>query len=136
VFPVEQTITLQRFADFPDAADRWSNFGTAKIATAEIDGPGQVAAGTEAAFDVFVTDPDGQPYPADEVASVKFLVFDGVGALVASGDATPVADGQYQVVLGTDITGAFTSGSYKLEVAVAVKPVSLPAFASLEFIVP
>jgi peptide/nickel transport system substrate-binding protein len=135
VFPVEQTVTLQRNADFPDKADRWSNFGEPKIATVELDGPGQVDAGSEAVYDVFVTFKD-EPYPADEVNSVKYLVFDASGNLVTEGDAAFVADGQYQVTLGTDVTGAFTSGGYKLEVAVVVKPVSLPGFASLEFIVP
>ena len=77
-----------------------------------------------------------QPYPADDVSSVKYLVFDASGNLVTQGDAASVAEGQYQVTLGTDVTGAFTSGGYKLEVAVVVKPVSLPGFASLEFIVP
>jgi peptide/nickel transport system substrate-binding protein len=135
VFPVEQTVTLQRNADFPDKADRWSNFGEPKIATVELDGPGQVDAGSEAVYDVFVTFKD-EPYPADEVNSVKYLVFDASGNLVTQGDAASVADGQYQVTLGTDVTGAFTSGGYKLEVAVVVAPVSLPGFASLEFIVP
>jgi peptide/nickel transport system substrate-binding protein len=135
VFPVEQTITLQRFADYPDRADKWAVFGEPKVATVELDGPGQVAAGSEAVFDVFVNFKD-QPYPADEVASVAYLVFDASGNLVTQGDAAFVADGQYQVTLGTDVTGAFTSGGYKLEVAVVVTPVSLPGFASLEFIVP
>ncbi len=81
VFPVEQTVTLQRNPDFPDMADKWSGFGEPKIATVELDGPGQVATGTEAVFDVFVTFKD-EPYPADEVASVKYLVFDANGNLV------------------------------------------------------
>lgn len=135
VFPVEQTMTLQRFDQFPDRADKWAGFGEPKLATVEIDGPGQVAAGSEAVYDVFVNFKD-QPYPADEVSTVKYLVFDATGNLLAQGDAAFVADGQYQVTLGADATGAFTSGGYKLEVAVTVLPVSIPAFSALEFIVP
>jgi peptide/nickel transport system substrate-binding protein len=135
VFPVEQTVTLQRNPDFPDMAEKWARFGEPLLATVEVDGAGQVPAGTEAVFDVFVTAKDA-PYPSAEVATVKYLVFDGTGALVGSGDATMVAEGQYQVTLGADVTGAFTSGAYKLEVAVAVKPVSLPAFGTIEFVVP
>jgi peptide/nickel transport system substrate-binding protein len=135
VFPVEQTVTLQRNPDFPDMAEKWARFGEPMLATVEVDGAGQVPAGTEAVFDVFVTAMDA-PYPSAEVATVKYLVFDGTGALVGSGDATMVAEGQYQVTLGADVTGAFTSGAYKLEVAVAVTPVSVPGFGSLEFIVP
>lgn len=135
VFPVEQTVTMQRFADFPDKSDKWASYGEPKVATVELDGPGQVAAGTEAVFDIYVTFKD-QPYPADEVNSVKYLVFDANGALVTSGDAAFVEDGHYQATLGADVTGKFTSGGYKLEAAVVVKPVSIPGFASLEFIVP
>jgi peptide/nickel transport system substrate-binding protein len=135
VFPVEQTITLQRNPDFPDMADRWAGFGEPKLATTAIDGPGQVDAGSEATYDVYVTFND-QPYPADEITGVKYLVFDANSNLAAQGDAAPVADGQYQVVLGSDVTSNFTSGGYKLEVAVTVSPVSIPSFANLEFVVP
>lgn len=135
VFPVEGTVQMQRFADYPDLANRWDRFGEPQIAVVEIDGPGQVAAGSEATFDVFVTFNE-QPYPAADIGVVQYLVFDATGALVTTGDATLVTDGQYQVVLGTDVTGNFTSGAYKLEIAVAPIVVSIPTFASYEFVVP
>jgi peptide/nickel transport system substrate-binding protein len=135
VFPVEQTVTLQRNPDFPDMANKWSNYGEPKIPVAEVDGPGQIAAGEEATFDVFVTFKE-QPYPVAELAKVSYLVFDANGTLVTSGDATNVAEGQYQVVLGSDVTGAMASGSYKMEVAAVSNLVSVPGFASFEFIVP
>ncbi|MBN2148609.1 MAG: hypothetical protein JW726_14575 [Anaerolineales bacterium] len=135
VYPVEGTVTIQRNPDFPDLANRWSGFGAPKFPVVEIDGAGQVAAGEEGMFDVYVTY-DEAPYPAAEISGVNYLVFDAAGALVASGPAELVADGQYAVKLSTDVTGAFTSGAYKLEVTAVSLLVSVPTFTSFEFIVP
>jgi len=135
VYPVEGTVTLQRFSDYPDMSNKWASFGEPKLPVAELDGPGQVAAGEEATFDVFVTYKD-QPYPDAEMTGVTYLVFDAVGGLVTQGEATLVTDGQYQVVLGADVTGTMASGSYKLEVAAVSSLITLPGFATLEFIVP
>ncbi len=134
--PVEQSITMQRFVDYPDPASMWNTFGAPKFATAAVDGPGQVAANTEAKFDVTVTDPSGAPYPASEIGAAKYLVFDGQANLVASGDATPAGDGKYTVDLTADATKAFTSGSYKLEVALSPTVVSVSAFTDIDFVGP
>jgi peptide/nickel transport system substrate-binding protein len=135
VYPTEGVVTLQWNAEHPDLANRWDKFGSPMLATTEVDGPGQVAAGEEAVFDVFVTYNDA-PYPSADLSTVAYLVFDATGALVAQGDATFVEEGKYSVTLGSDVTGAFTSGAYKLEVAVSSKLVSIPAFGALEFVVP
>jgi peptide/nickel transport system substrate-binding protein len=135
VYPVENTLTLQRNPDFPDSSEKWSGFAEPKLPVAEVDGPGQVAAGEEATFDVFVTF-KGEPYPSAEMTAVKYLVFDAAGTLVTQGDATLVTDGQYQVVLGSDVTGGMTSGSYKMEVSAVSSLVSIPGFGTFEFIVP
>jgi peptide/nickel transport system substrate-binding protein len=133
VFPVEGTVTLKHFADYPDMADRWAGFGEPKMVTASVDGPGIVKAGEEAAFDVLVTFEE-EAYPADEIQSVVYWVTDATGALVAQGEAEAVEDGKYAVVLGADVTGALTSGANVLNVAVASKVVSVPAFATFEFV--
>jgi peptide/nickel transport system substrate-binding protein len=134
--PVEKSLTLNRWTEYPDIANKWDVYGAPKLATVAIDGPGQVAANSEAKFDVTVTDPSGAPYPANEVSEAKYMVFDGQGNMVASGEATAAGDGAYTVDLTADATKAFTSGSYKLEVAVSPTVVSIPAFASYEFVVP
>jgi hypothetical protein len=95
-----------------------------------------VEANKEAAFDVAVVTPDSQPYPTADITAAKYLVFDAQGALVASGDATAAGDGKYTVNLTADQTKAFTSGSYKLVVAISSKVVSVPAFADFQFVVP
>lgn len=132
VFPVESTLTLKRFESYADAADKWDRFGEPKIATVDVTA-GAVQIGAEATFEVLVTFKD-QPYPAAEIAGVKYLVFDPAGNLVASGEAQGVADGQYSVVLSADVTKGFESGAYKLEVAVSSNVVSIPTFASAEFV--
>lgn len=133
VHPVEGTLTITRNADYPDVSDKWDRFTAPKIAVVDVDGPGQVAIGTEAAYDVFVTYADA-PYPTAEIAGVKFLLYNAAGTLVTIGQATAVADGQYQIVLPADVTSQLVAGSSKLEVAVTSLVVSIPSFASFEFV--
>lgn len=126
-------VVIDRNPDYPDLATKWAGFGEPKIAEVEVDGPGQVVTGQEATFDVFVTF-KGEPYPADEIEAVKYLVFDDAGNLVTSGDAELVEDGQYQVVLSGDATQNIPAGAARLEVAVTSKLVSIPSFGSFEFV--
>jgi len=131
VFDIEKTLTLARNEEYPDSADRWAGFGEPLIATVELDGPGQVAIGEEATFDVLVSFGD-EPYPVDQIAGAKWLLFDATNALVAQGDIE-VSDAMV-VVLPADVTSKLAAGSNKLEVAVTSKAVSIPAFAAYEFI--
>jgi len=133
VFPVEQTVMLQRFADYPDLANKWARFGEPAIATVEVDGPGQVTIGSEAKFDVFVTFKD-KPYPQKDISNVKYLVFNAKGEMVATGDAVAVEDGKYQVVLTAEITKLLEAGANKIEIAVSPVIVSVPSFATFEFV--
>ena len=133
VFPVEGTLTLRRFEDYPDPADRWSQFGLPKVATVEVSGPGNVTIGEEAVFDVDVTF-QGEPYAAEDIANVSWLVFDATGTLVATGEATAAGDGLYTVTLGADVTSALQAGSNRLQVAVSSNVVAIPSFASYEFV--
>lgn len=132
-FTSEGQAVMKRNENFPDLADKWARFSEPKIAVVDVEGDGQVLAGQEAVFDVFVTYKD-EAYPADELELVKYLIFDANNDLVASGDADLVADGQYSVTLGADVTGTLEAGAGKIEVAVASKLVSIPSFASFEFV--
>lgn len=132
-FPVEGNVILERNPDFPDPADRWSGFAAAPIAEVEVDGPGNVTAGEEALFDVFV-DFEGEPYPAEDINSVTYLLFDATGEMVETGEATAVEDGLWEVVLPADTTEALEAGSTRLEVVVASNVVALPSLASYEFV--
>jgi peptide/nickel transport system substrate-binding protein len=133
VYPVEQTLTLARYEAYPNLAERWSGFGTPKIAVVEVMGDAQVVIGQEAAFDAYVTFQDA-PYPSAEIANVSYLVFNAQNELIGTGTAEQVADGQYQVVLGSDVTSQLTAGGSKIEVIVVSNMVGLPTFAAFEFV--
>lgn len=133
VFPVEGTLALRRFQDYPDLASRWAGFGGARVADVEVEGPGNVTIGEEATFDAYVTF-EGEPYPADDLQAVTFLVFDATGALVTTGDAALAEDGHYTVTLPADVTSQLEAGSNRLEIAVASKVVAIPSFGAFEFV--
>jgi len=132
VFPIEGFVTLGR-AYFPDAADKWNRFGAPMLAVAEVSGPAEVVSGEAATFDVYITF-EGNPYPNADLGDIKFLLFDATGALATTGVATAVEDGHFQVVLSAEVTSALAAGSNKLEIAVTSKVVSIPSFASFEFV--
>ncbi|HXF60816.1 MAG TPA: ABC transporter substrate-binding protein [Caldilineaceae bacterium] len=132
-FPVEGMVQLKRHPNFPDPADKWTRFEEPRIAEAEIDGPGRVAAGSEATFDVFVSFQD-EPYQVDAIDQIKYLLFDARGELAQTGDAQAVEDGLWQVVLSPDVTEQLEAGANRLEVAVVSRLVSIPSFASFEFV--
>jgi peptide/nickel transport system substrate-binding protein len=133
VFPVEQTLTLKRYEAYPDNAAKWSRFAGAKIAEVQLDGAGQVQIGSEALFDVFI-DYKGEPYANADLSDVKYLLFDAKGSLVATGAAEALEDGHYQVTLSADTTSKLEAGSNKIEVVVVPSVVSVPSFASFEFV--
>ena len=132
-FPVEKSLTLLRYNDYPDLASRWSGFGTPMVPVVTVDGPAAVTIGQEAVYNVTVTFNDA-PYPTDKIAAVKYLVFDAAGAVIASGDATAAADGTYTVTLATDVTSKLVAGSNKLEVVTTSLAVSIPAITDFEFV--
>jgi peptide/nickel transport system substrate-binding protein len=132
-FPVEGSITLSRYEAYPDLATTWDRFGEPKLAEVEVDGPGQVKIGDEAKFDVFVTF-KGEPYASADLSSVKFLVFDGTNALVASGDAEMTAEGQYLVTLSPDVTAKIAAGTNTIEIAVSSKVVAITGVGNLVFV--
>jgi peptide/nickel transport system substrate-binding protein len=132
-FPVEGTIIMQRYADYPDAATRWDRFAAAPVPEVLVDGAGSVTMGDEAAFDVFV-DFQGEPYAAADISMVKYLVFDATGQLAQVGDATGVEDGLWQVTLGSDVTGALEAGSNQLAVIVVSKRALVPITETFQFV--
>lgn len=133
VFPVEGTVTIKHFADFPDMADKWSGFGAPMLASASLDGPAIVKAGDEAVFDVTVNTGE-EPYPLDDLSGVTYWVTDAAGAIVTQGVAEAVEDGVFTVTLPADVTSKLSAGANMLSVAVTSKVVSIPAFATFEFV--
>jgi peptide/nickel transport system substrate-binding protein len=133
VFTTEKSLVLKNNEDFVDLADRWAAFSEPKTATTSLDGPGQVKAGEEAVFDVTVSFKD-EPYLQSDVRRVKYILYDATGAVVTVGDATALADGQYQVTLDAATTSKLPTGSARLEVAVVPIPVAIPSFTSFDFV--
>jgi len=133
VFTTEKTAVLKNNPDFPDLADRWVQFSEPKLAETTLDGPAQVKAGDEAVFDATITFKD-KPYPQADIKGVKYILYDATGAVAATGDATAVEDGHYQVTLTADQTSKLQSGASRIEVAVSPIPVAVPSFTSLDFV--
>ena len=129
----EKTLTMKHYDAYPDMADRWSGFGSPKIATVTLDGPAQVTIGEAAEFTVSVTLND-EPYPMKDITSAKFLLFDANNEIVAVEAAEAVADGQYLVKLTKEMTGELATGSNKITIAVVPSLVAIPTFASINFV--
>jgi peptide/nickel transport system substrate-binding protein len=133
VFPVEGQAILTRYTPYPDAANRWSSFAAPALAEVEVDGDSRVTIGNEATFDVFV-DVFGGPYPADDIASVTYLLFDATGTQVGTGEAEVVEDGVWTITLSAETTGALAEGSNRLDVVVVSNLVALPTLAEYQFV--
>jgi peptide/nickel transport system substrate-binding protein len=134
VFTTEKSLVLKNFADFPDKSDLWSQFSEAELASTVVDGPGQLKVGSEETFDITVNFKD-QPYPQSDIQEVKYILYDATGAIVNTGTANAVADGQYQVTLGSDVTSKLPTGAARLEAIVVPIPVAVPSFSSFDFVV-
>jgi len=132
-FPIEKSIQMTRFEDYPYPASRWLGFSEAKIADLAIDGNVEVTIGEETTFALTVTF-KGDPYPMAEVDSVKFLVLDATQTVAVVGEAVAVADGQWQIVLTPEQTGALSVGANSLEVVVVSKLVAVPTAGSFDFV--
>jgi peptide/nickel transport system substrate-binding protein len=133
VFPVEGTVIAKSYPHYIDSADRWAGFTTPMIAEVEVDGPGRVTPGEEAAYDVFVTF-QGEPYASDAIDSVGYLVLDATGALAFTGEAEASGDGTFVVTLSADQTSGLVPGANRLEVVVVSKAVAIPSSASFDFV--
>ncbi len=132
-FPVEGTVILQRFADYPFPANRWDRFAAPRIPEVDVTGPARVTAGSAASFEVTVNF-EKKPYPTADISQVKFLVFDAKGELAKVGQATASKDGLWKVDLPADVTKGLAAGSNLLEVVVVSKLVALPVSASVQFV--
>ena len=132
-FPVEGMAILERYADYPDPANKWDRFAAPALAEVDVTGPARVTINSEAKFDVMV-DFEGKPYPVADIQEVKFLLFDAKGEMVLSGLANAVQDGQWQITLSKDVTSKLEAGSNRLEVVVVSKLVALPSLGTFQFV--
>jgi peptide/nickel transport system substrate-binding protein len=132
VHPVAGTLELERYADFPDAGDKWLDRADAAIPELAIEGPMTLSGDQSARFDVRVS-AEGQPYPRAAVAGLDYMLLDGEGRIVERGQARFAGDGDWRIELGRDTVAALTSGAHRLEVTLRSERVALPRFASHVF---
>jgi peptide/nickel transport system substrate-binding protein len=132
-FPVEGTLILQRNTEYPDMADKWDRYSSAPIPEIMIDGEDRVTIGEEVIYDVFV-DLNGEPYAVDEIAMVRYLVFDATGELAEVGDGVAVEDGYWTVTLSEESTGGLTEGSNQLAVIVVSERALVPVRDTFQFV--
>ena len=133
VFPVEGQAILQHNPDYPDPANRWDRFSAPALAVVEVDGPGRVTIGEEAAFDVYV-DVFDEPYPEADIDNVQYLLFDASGNQVEAGLAEADGDGVWVISLSADTTAGLAEGSNRLDVVVVSKLVAIPTVAEFPFV--
>lgn len=132
VHPVERTIVLRRFRDFPDMADKWLRFTRPEIPELDLIGPMVVEAGNAVEFELHITH-EGDPYPDDAIDAVQFLLFDGSGELMLKQQAERATGDLWMIRLDPDQIAALGTGANSLEVAVTSNRVALLAFASHTF---
>lgn len=132
-YPVEKTVHLKRFADYPDPADKWARFGEPMVADVDVTGPSRVTIGSRAVFDVSVSF-KGDPYPAEFMDEVKYLVIDARGQVALVGTAQAAGTGLWRIALSEQDTRGLPSGSNRLEVIAVPRVVSIPTFESVPFV--
>ncbi len=132
VHPVERSVVLRRFEQFPDAADKWLRFTRAPIPIVDLDGPLIVQLGDSATFHLDIR-LAAAPYPVESIGSVQFLMFDSRAQLVLEGDAHFVADGLWEIHLDAEQIASLGRGANSLEVAVSSLEVAMPVFTTHAF---
>jgi peptide/nickel transport system substrate-binding protein len=132
VHPIERSVVLRRFEDFPERADKWLRFDEPRIPVLDLDGPMIVRRGEAPAFELCITF-DGAAYPVTDIERARYLLFDGRGQLRGEGDAKPGDGGCWSISLDAAQVAELGTGANTLEVAVTSVHVSLPAFATHAF---
>ncbi len=133
VRPTEKIITLKKFADFPDPANKWLRFSEPSIPVVDVSGPSRVTVGQAADFSVKVTFKD-KPYAMNDIDFVKFLVVDATGNLALTSVAKATKDGEWTASLTADQTAKLATGSNRLEVVVVSKLVAIPVSGNVTFV--
>ncbi len=132
--PVEGSLVLERYEEFPDTFEKWDRYDEPHIADLEVHGPASVVPGEAATFEIAVSH-GGSPYDPEDIDRVQFLVFDATGELVYSADAEHAGDNVYEATLEDEMTADLETGATRLEAIVSPLIVSIPSFETSEFVV-
>ena len=128
VLGVEGGLVLRCFPQYAGDRERWTAFAEPPLPQVRVEGPSRVSPDETARFRVVVDTPEGEPYPAQDIDGVRFLLFDEAFQVVAQGTAAADA-GDYEILLEPAIWEGREPGFYRLEVVVLSKRVSKPALA-------
>lgn len=132
VYPVERSLVLRRYEDFPDPADKWLRFTRPQIPELDLDGPMMVRADESVTFDLRITF-EGEAYPVADLETVNYLLFDGDGELAVRGAAEYAGEGHWRIPLAASDIRGLGVGANSLELTVTSQLVALPTFASHAF---
>jgi len=132
VDPTAKIVVIKAFREYADRADKWAGFGEPKLPETSISGPSAVVQGLRSEFTVEINY-KGKPYRTDELEFVKYIMIDPSGKVATVGTATPIADGQWKIILSSEDTSLLPTGSNKIEVVVSSKLVSIPGRAESLF---
>jgi peptide/nickel transport system substrate-binding protein len=132
VHPVERSVVIRRYDDFPDRSDKWLRFTDPEIPVLDIDAPLVVEAGDRLDLSLRI-EFEGEPYPAGNIETARYMLFDSRGRLAMEGGAEPGEDGQWKISLSSDRIAMLGFGANSLEVAVTSRRVAMPVFATHVF---
>ncbi len=127
---VEGIAELRRYDDHPDPASKYEIFAEPMIPEISLTGDGVIRIGSDLVYDVSITF-EGEPYPAEMIDEVKYLIFDAQDNLVATGEAEHVGEADFEVHIGEEITSQLIPGRSRIEIIVTSFSVSLPTIEEL-----
>ncbi len=130
---VEKSLVVKNNPSYVDLANKWDRFGEPELPVVDASGHSKVTIGQEATFDVLVSFKDN-PYPQADLDSIAFLLYDAEGNVVGKGQGEFVADGQYAVQLTPDLTSKLKDGASQIEIIAISKVVTIPVFATVNFV--
>jgi len=123
VDPTAKIVVLKANREFLDPADKWLRFSKPMIPEVEIPSIPTIVPGLSAEIPVSITF-EGEPYRIADISSVKYIVTSPAVTIV--GEAEPIEDGEWNIVLKPEETALLPAGTVDIDVLVVSKLVGMP----------
>lgn len=146
IYRDQNTLTLERFDNHPDPADRWDEYLGSPIPNVLVSGPDVIEIGEEAVFEIFITQGqdasagqnhpqeiglhNAQPYPSQDIERVDFFIA-GQNKVFLSGHANYVREGHYRVVIDKQTASLLPGGAIQFETVVVSRRIVKPTTSSV-----
>ncbi len=124
VDPTAKIIVLKANRDYPDTADRWAIFSEPLIPEISLPTSVEVVSSLPAEIDAKLTF-KGQPLTENDISMVKFLYT--VGGYTKTGDAIPMGNGVWRILLSGEDTLVASGRPFSLTVIAVSKYAAIPA---------